>query len=139
MRLPSYLYAFLVLSVATVAGAAADEAFTGPRQGKGIANKEIGSIDLATEIPGMEGRRLRMRYWTVEPGGVVPLHSHANRPAMIYFLEGEIIQHRDDKPEPELYRPGEVSIENNGVRHWWENKGDRTVKMIAVDIVQSRK
>ena len=149
MRLPTTLYAVFVLALAATAGlaieavtapaAATDDGFTGPKQGKGIANTEIGSIDLADEIPGMEGRHLRMRYWTVEPGGIVPLHSHANRPAMIYFLEGEIVQHRNDKPNPETYGPGDVSLESDGVVHWWENKGDVTVKMIAVDIVQRKK
>ena len=113
-----------------------EQTFDGPRQGKGIANKTIGVIDLGPEIEGMEGRNFRMRYWTVEPGGVVPVHSHKGRPAMIYFLEGEIIQHRSDRDEPEVFGPGDVSVEAMGVTHWWENKGEITVKMIAIDIVK---
>ncbi|MBX2853397.1 MAG: hypothetical protein KTR21_00320 [Rhodobacteraceae bacterium] len=104
------LGAAIALSSMTVfsVAQAQEQKFDGPRQGKGIANKTIGLIDLGPEIEGMEGRSFRMRHWTVEPGGIVPAHSHAGRPAMIYFLEGEIIQHRSDHDEPEVFSPGDV-------------------------------
>jgi uncharacterized RmlC-like cupin family protein len=35
-------------------------------------------------------RELRFRKLTIAPGGVVPWHSHADRPALIYVAEGEI-------------------------------------------------
>lgn len=128
----------LGLGLGLDASAQADEArpFEGPTQGVGIANKTIGLIDLGPEIEGMEDYNFRMRFWTVEPGGVVPVHSHEGRPAFIYFLKGEIIQTRSDRDEPEVFGPGMVSVENLGVRHYWENKGTETVEMIAVDIVR---
>ena len=36
---------------------------------------------------------LRFRKLTIEPGGIVPWHSHDDRPALIYVAEGEIIEY----------------------------------------------
>ena len=33
------------------------------------------------------------RKLTIEPGGVVPWHSHGDRPAIIYIAEGEIVEY----------------------------------------------
>ncbi|MEO0999729.1 MAG: cupin domain-containing protein [Pseudomonadota bacterium] len=116
----------------------AQDDFTGPRQGRGISNETLGLIPLGQYIESHEDRTMRMRYWEVEPGGVVPLHSHANRPSMIYIMEGTIVEHRSDLDEPKVYGPGGVSIEAGPVLHWWENTGDVTVKMIAFDVFQDQ-
>ncbi len=125
----------LAISLAS-APVMADEAFTGPTQGKGISNKTVGLIDLGKEFPEGAGRFMRLRRWEVAPGGVVPLHDHSNRPSMIYVLEGEIVEHRSDSKEPHVYRTGDVSVEAEGVKHWWENKSDTTVILLAYDVFQ---
>lgn len=124
------------LAAANINTASAQDDFTGPTQGKGLSNETIGEIDLGPEIPGMDGRFMRLRYWEIQPGGIVPVHSHANRPSMIYVLEGEIIEHRSDDDEPHVYKAGEVSVEAEGVKHWWENKSDSVVKLLGYDIHQ---
>jgi len=96
--------------------------------------KVLSEVDLSTEIKGLEGRKLRYRYWWIAPGGIVPIHSHADRPALIYVVKGEIYEHRSDQEEPHIYKAGEVSNESQGVKHWWENKGNETVELIATDI-----
>ena len=51
------------------------------------------SID---RIDAMEGRQLRMRMVTIEPGGVLgPIHDHIDRPGLVYMLQGTITDHRD--------------------------------------------
>jgi quercetin dioxygenase-like cupin family protein len=103
----------------------------------GISAVELGNVSLGTEFPGIEdmnGRQLRMRLWTIKPGGIVPLHSHAGRPAIMYILEGAILEHRDDQDEPILHEGGGISKESGGVTHWWQNEGDVDVKLVAVDI-----
>ena len=120
----------------TAAPALADEAFTGPTKPKGISSKTVGLIDLGKEFAEGEGRFMRLRRWEIAPGGIVPLHDHSNRPSMIYVLEGEIIEHRSDSKEPVVYRTGEVSIESDGVKHWWENKTDTTVILLGYDVFQ---
>ncbi len=42
---------------------------------EGISVELLGTVDVSGEIPGMEGRQLRIRKVTVEPGGVFgPVH-----------------------------------------------------------------
>ena len=43
----------------------------------------LGSVDLGPEIKGLDGRNLRFRKLVIQPGGVVPWHSHGDRPALI--------------------------------------------------------
>jgi quercetin dioxygenase-like cupin family protein len=58
--------------------------------GKGVTDTVIGSIDVAKEPAAIQGRLLRLRRLVIQPGGVVPWHEHANRPAIIYIIQGEI-------------------------------------------------
>lgn len=124
------------IAAAAVLGSSA-VAFDGPTKPKGIGDKLLGSIDLAKEIPGLKDRQFRMRYFTIDPGGIVPVHSHKDRPAMFYILQGRVIQHRSDKPARTLNK-GEVSLENNGVEYWWENKGKEQVILIIADILHAK-
>ncbi|NQW09889.1 MAG: cupin domain-containing protein [Alphaproteobacteria bacterium] len=115
---------------------ALENAFTGPKAGKAISNKVLGEFDMTNEIPGMDGRFMRLRYWTIQPGGVVPVHSHANRPGLIYILGGEILEHRSDRAEPKVHGPGTISLENDGISHWWSNEGDTPVTLLGFDVFQ---
>src|SRR5512138_1755302 len=51
-----------------------------PTQNKAVTIKQLDTIDLGPEIQGMTGRQFRMRLITVEPGGVLGLHDHKDRP-----------------------------------------------------------
>ncbi|MEM8836892.1 MAG: cupin domain-containing protein [Pseudomonadota bacterium] len=113
--------------------------FEGPKQGKHLTFKTLDDIDLTNEFPGGEGRGFRARYWEIGPKGVVPLHDHSNRPAYIYVVQGEIYEHRSDKEEPVLYRAGDLSVEAEGVKHWWENKSEETVVLMGFDIYEKDK
>ena len=52
----------------------------------------------------IDGRNFRMRKLVVEPGGIVPWHSHADRPAIIYITEGEIHEYATIAPAPSCTR-----------------------------------
>src|SRR6266481_157830 len=58
----------------------------------GITDTELAAIDLAKENVKLDQRRLRMRHMTIAPGGVVPLHDHSDRPALIMVNSGEIYE-----------------------------------------------
>ena len=76
-------------------GTAMSDGQAGP-QTKGVAVELLATVDLGPEIDGMEGRQLRMRKVTIEPGGVFgPLHDHRGRPGTVFVLEGTITDHRD--------------------------------------------
>ena len=56
----------------------------------GVTDTTIAAIDVSKAPFNIDGRNFRMRKLVVEPGGIVPWHSHADRPAIIYIVEGEI-------------------------------------------------
>lgn len=95
----------------------------------------LAAIDLAKEPGGRMGQ-FRMRRVTVEPGGVVPWHSHGERPAIIYVAEGEIEEYASNCAVPIVHKAGEVSVETHEVSHWWKNLGDKTVVLISADLVK---
>jgi quercetin dioxygenase-like cupin family protein len=109
---------------------------SGGQESKGVSVELLASVDLGAEIPGMEGRRLRMRMVTIEPGGVFgPLHDHAGRPGTVYVLEGTITDHRDGTTTE--YGPGLGWPEDKNTLHWLENRGTVPAVEISVDVVQA--
>lgn len=109
--------------------------FSGPALARGVSPEVLAGIDLDDKIPALAGTQLRTRYWTVLPGGIFPVHSHEDRPAIIYVLSGEIYEYRNDRPEPVLHKEGGLSLEYN-VAHWWINESDEQVILLATDIVK---
>lgn len=108
----------------------------GPKVSQGIESiAALGSVSLEGELPGLTNRMLRARELVIAPGGVVAVHQHDGRPGMAYILEGEIIEHRSDAEAPITRSAGAVSFEKTGLTHWWENKSDKPVKALVVDIV----
>ena len=101
---------------------------------RGVSAEELATVDLAGEIEGMAGHRLRMRMFTIEPGGVFgPVHDHAGRPGIVYILQGTITDHRDGVATD--YGPGPGWPEDRHTTHWLENRGSTPAVEISVDIV----
>ena len=101
----------------------------------GVTTKLLATIDLGPEIDGMQGRQLRMRMVTVEPGGVFgPIHDHKDRPGVVYMLQGTITDHRNGITTE--YGPGVGWPEDRNTTHWLENTGPVPVVEIPVDIVK---
>lgn len=106
----------------------------GPRT-SGVSVEFLGAVDLGPEIDGMEGRRLRMRMVTMEPGAVYgPVHDHRGRPGIVYILRGTITDHRDGVATE--YGPGLGWPEDRSTMHWLENTGTIPAVEISVDIVK---
>jgi quercetin dioxygenase-like cupin family protein len=101
----------------------------------GVSVELLATVDLAGEIEGLAGRQLRMRMVTIEPGGVFgPIHDHADRPGIVYILQGTITDHRDGVETD--YGPGVGWPEDRNTLHWLENKGTTPAVEISVDIVR---
>ena len=98
-----------------------------------VTDDLIGSIDLGSEI-GVQGRDLRLRRLVVQPGGVVPFHSHEGRPALIITVSGEITEHRTSCAVPIVHRAGEVSREAEGIGHYWVNHGNVPAVLLSADV-----
>ena len=101
---------------------------------RGVTVELLASIDLGPEIAGMEGRQLRMRKVTIDPGGVFgPVHNHVDRPGTVYILQGIITDHRNGIATD--YGPGVGWPEDHNTIHWLENRGSTPAVEISVDIV----
>ena len=100
---------------------------------KGVTDTVLSTVDLGPEI-GVEGRSLRTRRLVVQPGGVVPLHSHADRPALIITIKGEMTEYRSTCTTPIVHRAGEISREAGGLSHWWKNTGKTEAVLLSSDV-----
>jgi len=116
--------------------AAAKMKMPGPAKNKGVRSvTPKGTVALGHDFPALKGRVLRAREIVVEPGGVVAVHEHQQRPGVAYILEGHIYEHRAGETKPLLRGPGAVAFEQSGVVHWWENRSKKIVRALVVDIV----
>jgi quercetin dioxygenase-like cupin family protein len=104
-----------------------------PTEGKAVTDDVIGLVDLSKEI-GVEGRQLRTRKLVIQPGGVVPFHSHADRPALIYTLSGAITEYRSSCTVPIEHRAGDIAREADGVAHYWVNNGKVPAVLLSSDV-----
>ena len=105
----------------------------------GVTDTELASIDLAKENVKLDQRRLRLRHMTIAPGGIVPMHSHEDRPALIMVNSGEIYEYNSKCSVPILHKAGDVAREFMGTRHWWKNTGSVQVDLTIGDIVNDKK
>jgi quercetin dioxygenase-like cupin family protein len=101
----------------------------------GVTDTVIAMIHVDKE-QGVKDRKFRMRKLTIEPGGVVPWHSHGERPAIIYIVEGQIEEYASNCAVPIVHKAGEVVAETKAVSHWWKNLGDKTVVLLSADLLK---
>ncbi|OYY79642.1 MAG: cupin [Sphingomonas sp. 28-62-20] len=104
-----------------------------PTMPKGVTDTVIGSVDLNAEI-GVPDRQLRTRRLVVQPGGIVPLHSHKDRPALIYTVSGQITEYRSSCTVPILHKAGDVAREADGISHYWINHGKVAAVLLSSDV-----
>ena len=104
---------------------------------KAVTDVVITSTDLGNEKLGLKEHQFRARRLVIQPGGIVPWHSHNERPAMIYIVTGEIVEYASNCAVPIVHRAGDVARESKGTSHWWQNKTRTPAKLISVDIFPS--
>ena len=102
----------------------------------GVTDTTIAAIDVSKAPFKIDGRNFRMRKLVVEPGGIVPWHSHSDRPAIIYIVEGEIHEYASNCSAPLVHDAGDVVAETPDVSHWWKNLGDTTVVLLSADLIK---
>jgi len=129
---------------ALAGGCPADKVGANPLVGKatapvGVTEMELASIDLSKESVNLPQRRLRYRHMEIQPGGVVPFHSHADRPALIMVNQGQIFEYSSQCLVPITHKAGEIARESNGLMHWWKNEGNTVVVLTIADIVNDKK
>ena len=103
-----------------------------PMETKGLDAKVENTIDLG---PDFKGYQLRLRTLTFQPGGVAGFHSHKERPAFAYVLQGTLTELRAGGYVKQV-EPGGFITESRDVEHWAENRSGAAVKIIGIDIVK---
>jgi quercetin dioxygenase-like cupin family protein len=112
-----------------------DLAKEGASMPKDVTDELLAAIDLSKEAVMLDDRMFRLRRLVVQPGGIVPWHSHADRPALIYVVSGEITEHASTCAVPIDHQAGEVSMESIGLSHWWQNNGSTPAVLLSADIL----
>lgn len=133
---PRNVFVTVLLSLALVLSVGqlmANSQQAAPKEHKGFKATVKQAVELGPEIAGMEGRQLRLRLLTIDPGGYIGIHSHKDRPAVVYFLQGtDTVTFADGTVK--LFRPGETSFANKNTTHWHRNDGPEPVVLVAVDV-----
>ncbi len=125
----SGLFAILLAGTAGLA-----QAQSIPTERKGVNGKELAAIKLAPDFDMSKGRSLRMREVTIEPGGVLPMHSHANRPSVSYVLSGTVTEQLDGETTTRELVAGQP-YETHGPRgHALMNRGSVPAVFLEVDL-----
>lgn len=104
-----------------------------PEKMRGVEVGAPTSLYLGTEMDSVEGRHLRLRVITFEPGGAVPMHAHKDRPAIAYVIKGTLTEHREGVGVVE-HAEGDSIIEDGPTVHWAENRTGDTVVVLAADV-----
>ena len=131
------------VSSAVAGGCPADKMKADVRQpathaAKGVTDTVLAAIDLEKEPANIKERQLRFRKLTIEPGGIVPWHSHDDRPAIIYVAEGEIVEYASNCADPIVHKAGDIRPETHGTSHWWQNLGNKTVTLFVGDVLHDK-
>jgi len=126
------IYAALTIIVLASARNANSEDVA-PKGNKGFTTSKTTVVDLGPQIEGMSGRQLRMRMLTIEPGGYIGLHSHEDRPAVVYFMQGTDEVGLADGSKT-IKHPGDMSTATKETTHYHRNIGNDNVVLIAVDV-----
>jgi len=100
---------------------------------KGVTDTVVESVDLGQEL-NLGAYDLRTRRLVVQPGGIVPLHSHKGRPALILTATGSITEYRSSCLVPIEHKAGDVAREADGISHWWRNNGKVPAVLYSSDV-----
>jgi quercetin dioxygenase-like cupin family protein len=102
---------------------------------KGVTDVVVTTLDVANEKSVMvKGRLFRGRRLDIAPGGIVPWHSHGDRPALLLISAGEITEYASTCTVPIVHRAGDITAEKAPTSHWWQNHGKTPVVIHAFDL-----
>src|ERR1019366_1841886 len=138
MKSRKIAYALLASILVLGWGALIANAEDAPKDNKGLTASKTTVVDLGPEFEAMTGRQLRQRLLTIEPRGYIGMHSHKDRPSVVYFVQGTDTVIRDDGTS-KTFHPGDTTAEPGTTVHWHRNDGKDAVILITTDIFKSAK
>ncbi len=98
-----------------------------------VTDNVLSTVDLGPEI-NVQGRSLRLRKLVLQPGGIVPMHSHVDRPALIMTASGTVTEYSSSCLVPIVHKAGDVANEAGGISHWWKNTGKTVAVLYSSDV-----
>lgn len=116
------------------AGHAATQPQPLPTERVGVNGKELAALKLPTDFNVSKGRALRMREVTIAPGGILPMHSHADRPSVSYVLKGTLTEYLEGEAEGKQIVAGQSYATQGAGMHALQNKGDVPAVFLEVDL-----
>lgn len=109
-----------------------------PTKHQGFKTVKKQQVDLAGQIPGMEGRQLRVRLLTIQPGGHIKVHKHTNRPAAFYVISGATtITYGNGTTK--RFPAGTTGFATVDTIHYHKNNEKEPAVFVAADIIQPKK
>ena len=103
---------------------------------KGVTDTVLTTIDVAKEPSQIAGRSFRLRRLVIQPGGIVPWHSHGERPAIIYVVSGTVTEYASTCKAPIVHTAGQAIAELHATSHWWKNTGKTTAILLSSDLLK---
>ncbi len=107
----------------------------GPMMPSGVTDNVLSSIPLADTAVAVGDRTFRLRRLVIEPGGIVPWHSHGDRPAIIYIVSGSVTEYRSTCAVPIVHNAGDSTPEMRNASHWWKNTGSEPAVVLSADLL----
>jgi quercetin dioxygenase-like cupin family protein len=96
---------------------------------------QISEITSPADGAPIRDRKMRLRRLDVFPGGVIGLHDHSNRPAILFVLKGSMTVHEDKSDSPIVVNEGE-SVREVGVMHYAVNNSDKDpLSLLTFDLL----
>lgn len=100
----------------------------------GVTDTVISTNDVSGAPFNIKDRTMRLRRLVIQPGGVVPWHSHGDRPAIIYIISGQVVEYASTCAVPIVHKAGEANPEAAATKHWWRNEGNEPVVLLSADL-----
>ena len=113
---------------------------SGEMKPKDVTDNVLGMIELGQEKIALADRRLRLRKLVVQPGGIVPWHSH-ERPAGADLRR--LGPDHTNTPATARFRsstrPARSRSRSSASAHWWKNNGKAPAVLLSADLFHDDK
>lgn len=108
----------------------------GSDEHKRLSVQALGKLEagMVEQQVGLQGYMMQLRAITIDSGGQIARHNHANRPALVKVISGEWIEGRPEGETPFTAEDPTGILEDSGTTHWFYNRGDRICDGDRVDL-----
>jgi quercetin dioxygenase-like cupin family protein len=106
-----------------------------PTENKRLEGVDPRSADLGSEMDSVRGHKLKLRLLTLEPGGIVELHSHKDHPTLLHVIKGTLTSRAQGRPEVVL-RAGVGLAGGEDGNFWVQNTGGEPAEFIWLPIYE---